>query len=309
MNQSQKMRKTATRLALTRPWLPLLAGLGIALAAGPAALAKPPCPGHPSCPDSGGEDGHEIAMDCELLDSATDTLLSDGMGVYADAVVGDGQQNVACRTGATGRAGLSGLVFAAYVPGKKGKNSIPAERALNLAMGYCAGANCAQPGDALLPAGVFDDASLEYLRVEVRPYSDTQTDIQSLPPGRAYSMALRINDQHNQWKINLAGRAVAGENLEGVLCGDDPDAVTTDVNVYVWPDVNPKNGVPDGYTVTTGSFAYNHDPASIHPDAPGVMRAAICSNEGPLNCKHFSDRWCNFLGEADMQFTIYMLNQ
>jgi len=258
-----------------------------------AALAKPSCPGHPSCSD-GGDDKQTVPLDCLIMSGTGDTLLDDLGGIYIN-----GQENVVCRTGEVGKVNLSGLVFSAFQGKTKGKNT-PASREMDLALSR------GSVDDTDLPDSIFQAGALEHLRIAVRPYKVPpyyQTDIQRLTPGLVYPMALQINEQvGNDWKINLAGAVVPGDSLQGVLCNDNEAAVTSDVNVYVWEDEN-ADGNPDGYTVTTGTYDQNH----VLTEGP--MSASVCSNSGDLDCAHLSDRWCNYLGTVTLQFTIHMAAQ
>jgi hypothetical protein len=267
------------------------------------ALAKPNCnsnPSHPSC--SGVDDDKQsVPLDCLIASENGDTLLDDVRGVYFH-----GQENVVCRTGEVGKVNLSGLVFSAFQGKTKGKNT-PASREMDLALSLSPDLDL---DTTHLPDSIFQAGVFEHLRIAVRPYQVApyyQTDIQRLTPGLVYPMALQINEQlGNDWKINLAGAVVAGDSLQGVLCNDNEDAVTTDVNVYVWPDENPADGNPDGYTVTTRAYDYLTGEWAL---TEGPMIASVCSNSGDLDCAHQSDRWCNYLGEVYVQFTIDMLVQ
>lgn len=272
---------------------------------GPVMAAKPDCSDpnstHPSCADGGGDDAKEIPLDCAITSDSLDyTLQDDGGGVYMH-----GQDNVVCRTGATGKVNLSGIVFSAFEGKTRGKNT-PASRWMDLVLSRDF------VDDTDLPDSIFEPGVLEHLRIAVRPYRVPpyyQTDIQSLEPDTVYPMALRINDQGNDWKINLAATVAGGDSFQGVLCNDNPDARTADVNVHVWPDEDPIDGKPDGYTVTTGTFALVNDE---HVLSPGEMTASVCSNSGPQDCSQLHpqiDRWCNYLGTVRMQFTIEMPNQ
>ncbi len=259
------------------------------------AFAKPSCPGHPSCSD-GGDDKQSIPLDCIIAGNDGDTLLDDG-SIYIH-----GEENVVCRTGEVGKVNLSGLVFSAFQGKTKGKNS-PASRWMDLALSRDL------VDDTSLPDSIFQAGILEHLRIAVRPYKVPpyyQTDIQLLAPDTVYPMALQINEQANDWKINLANTVVAGDSLQGVLCNDNPQALTSDVNVYVWPDADPADGTPDGYTVTTGTYDLVD---GVHLLTPGDMTASVCSNSGELYCGHETDRWCNYLGTVRMRFTIDMAVQ
>ncbi len=281
------------------------------------ALAKPDCDSnsdHPSCQNDGGEDGQYILMNCELFSDyrTVENFLDDTLGIYFHDV-----DNVVCRTGATGKVNLSGIVFSAF-PGKvKGKQPPPPSRLMDL---HLDPAGIDDP--SLLPGAIFEPGKVDesdpvfgnmsHLRVAVRPYKDGQTDIQLLEPDTVHQMALRINDRNNRWKLNLASRVVENDNLQGVLCGDRPEAVanTTDVNVWVWPDDN-ADGVPDGYTVTTGTFdsLVNPDPELFEP---GAKTAVLCSNQlaqDDRSCRHHSDGWCNIRGEVEIQFTLHARTQ
>jgi hypothetical protein len=263
------------------------------------ALAKPSCPGHPSCSDDGGDDKQSVPLDCLIMSGTGDTLLDDGRDPPYDIYI-HGQENVVCRTGEVGKVNLSGLVFSAFQGKTKGKKA-PASRWMDLAL--------SPPtwDTSNLPPSIFQAGDFEHLRIAVRPYKADQTDIQLLPPDWVYPMALQINEQvGNDWKINLAGAVVQGDSLQGVLCNDNPDAVTTDVNVYVWEDKNPADGNPDGYTVTTGDYDLIDGEWVL---TEGPMTASVCSNSGDLDCAHLSDRWCNYLGTVSLQFTIHMAAQ
>ena len=102
------------------------------------------------------------------------------------------------------------------------------------------------------------------------------------------------------------------EQFQGMNCqaGNEEqiiaDGPVQDVSVYLWFDKD-GDGLPDGYTVTTGSILDPGNPPSILPTTSDVPRvAAICSSQGPADCGNpQAPSLCNFLGYVDMQFTFH----
>jgi len=76
--------------------------------------------------------------------------------------------------------------------------------------------------------------------------------------------------------------------------------------VHVWAD-NDGDGVPDGYTVTTGTFDSDTSPTGL---TPGSRIATICSTAGPVVCNGPDNSdMCNLLGQVEVQFTLFSTNQ
>jgi hypothetical protein len=262
--------------------------------ASPLALAKPECPGHPSCKDDGGGDDSDqnIPLSCFFMDAEGDNVMSDGGGFYVD-----GQQRVACSTGGTVQPNLSGIGLSTLAKGNVRKR----ERQLDMA--FLAKDISDTTG---LPLSIFEGGDtdpatfdMEDVWFSVRPYKDTQDHIQNLVPG-VYEMALRmvllpIGDIDYRIAFSMATRAVPGDNFQGVYC-DAPEApITDDVSVIVWgPEV-----IPNRFTVTTGQV--NEETWEI---THGARTAALCSDI-PKNGVPCDNGLCNFMGFVDVQFTFH----
>jgi len=186
----------------------------------------------------------------------------------------------------------------------------------------------------------------EELRFNVRPYRDTQTKdgIHLLPTApvntenpllvNPYEMGMTFGVKYERYTISVASRHFEGnEMFTGIACqtGFEDEILTgnytygepgelgehgalPDVTVYLWPDdsVSPPDAdnLPDGYTVTTGVIDFQ-DPAKFPPDViPGPRVAAVCSPYGPEDCGNpQAPSNCNFLGYANVQFTLHAVVQ
>ena len=250
-------------------------------------------------------DGESIPLECTLADGPGDNLFSDGLGSYSH-----GQQDVACTTGGVAQPNLSGIGLDTWTRGPIRKVT----RRFDLVL-----APCTEDYDcAALPTALFEVAAavddMEISVFGIRPYVE-QGDIQLLPPDTVHEMAMRlsVNGYADRFMFQMMGRVIPDDFHQGVWCdlgqnpGFDPDdAISQDVSVHVWPD-NDGDGVPDGYTVTTGTFDSAASPTSL---TPGARTATVCSTAGPVACggPDNSDL-CNLLGRVDVQFTIYAANQ
>jgi hypothetical protein len=283
--------------------------------------------------------GENIDLSCALgasfRDTSADTVKSDGKpGVHpeVDGAYVDAEEKVRCRTGGTVQPNLSGL---GLDPKLKGGKPI---RKMDLVL-----TNFADPdGDTLekpngktdpwpyLPASLFEEGptweDMEMAYLAVRPHRNDQDHIQLLAPGTTYRMAARFRvkpvDDH-RYVINLTERLpeVSDDQFSGLLChsitrkwpNDEIVKVSEDVTVYLWPDAD-RDGVADGYTVTTGAIQNAGSGGSYSLANPPAVTsaprtAAICSQVGPVECNGAGlGEFCNFLGFADVQFTWHAEN-
>ena len=300
-----------------------------------------------TCGGNDGTDGYSgerIDLNCWLTDLDDDTVKADGepgTGTYPNlyGVYVNGEEKVSCRTGGTVQPNLSGLGLNSKLKGG------PPIRKIDLALTHFEGPDGSTALSPYLPTSIFEEGAswneMEIAYLTARPYgfyrpgnndraaSDAQDHIQLLGPDESYSMATRIRmqpyDEH-RYVISLADTLPADPNdlRTGLLCdsvtpgwpNEEIVKVSQDVTVYLWPDTN-LDGLPDGYTVTTGEVPSAGGNAGVTftlEDPPAVVSAprtaAICSQEGPVDC---SDRsvggYCNFLGFADVQFTWHAENQ
>jgi hypothetical protein len=174
---------------------------------------------------------------------------------------------------------------------------------------------------------------MDALRLNVRPYrgdpilgDPTQTTEsihrlawQNVP----YEMGMHFGKPDtgiDRFAISIASLHYKGnENFTGIACEIDdpkyvkailansPEGAMRDVSVYLWRDAD-KDGLPDGYTVTTGEIKDVDETLDGPPDViPGTRWAAVCSAVGPDapcgNPKASSN--CNFLGYVEMKFTLH----
>jgi len=168
--------------------------------------------------------------------------------------------------------------------------------------------------------GYPDMSDMDTLRLQVRPYRLTQTteSIHLLAPGEVYEMGMNfsvVDVGLDRFSISVAAQHYLGnENFTGIACevsyedgqailANAPDRPMQDVSVYLWPDSD-ADGLPDAYTVTTGTFL-SFDPETGPVIEPGSRYAAVCSAVGPLVCGNpQAPSNCNFLGYVPVKFTM-----
>jgi hypothetical protein len=161
---------------------------------------------------------------------------------------------------------------------------------------------------------------MDLFKLNVRPYRNTQTEesIHLLTPGEIYEMGMHFTIPEtgiDRFSVSIASEHYEGnESFTGIACksGHEAEILThspeaggnmRDVSVYLWPDVN-VDGIPDGYTVTTGSITV--DGNGTLNVTEGSRWAAVCSAVGPLDCGNpRAPDNCNFLGYVEMQFTLH----
>ena len=291
--------------------------------------------GHASC--GGGDDGSNdskdsgeaIPQNCHLLSAPGDlnSIRGDGLGDYSDDV-----DKVRCTTGGTSQPNPSSLVFNNVTRGNL-KNAI---RKVNLWIdkGNCDPVGC----DAeAVPYGVFaeeaaspEDTSpedMEDISMNVRVYSGADglevPHIQSLTPGKFYAAAFNfgLNGTAERWSFQMMGVPVPADFHQGAFCDlQDPfDAISDDVTLYVWPDLD-HDGVPDGYTVTTADpedvrITSSDGSALLPPEIPTTPHpktATLCSNvdaDGNSCGGPGSSDLCHLVSKMDVQFTWHAENQ
>jgi hypothetical protein len=262
-------------------------------------------------------DGEDIPLNCEIMNESMDefgnpianTVLNDGAGSYRN-----GEQKVECSLGGTVQPNLSGIVVNTVNSGPVKK----AIRKIDINFGPCVGPAC-----EYVPSELHDRAAsaedMEDIALSIRPYAEMD-HIQLMSSGVVRSMAARIGTKAfaDRFGIQLMQREIPEDFHQGVWCDlsyhptlDPIDAISEDVSVYNWPDHN-GDGIPDGYTVTTGIIddTFNTSPPDV---IAGTRIGAICSNvQGPglETCGGPSrSDMCNLLGFVEVGFTIHARNQ
>lgn len=272
--------------------------------------------GDPGCGGGGGggasSDTQIYPQDCTFLDAVDDTIRSDGLFPYYQ----DGVDKVRCSTGNskdtsnTSRLGLNTV--------SKG-NIRNAIRKVDFVIDE---STCSKSvGCARVPDGVFAAAAspddMEDARFAVQAYAGTEglavPHIQDLTPGNSYEVSLEfaLLGTAERWSFQMLGRSLPPDFKQGLKCDLDvpSDAVTEDVTLYVWPD-DDADGVPDGYTVTTGLI----DDTSTTPPTviSGSRKATLCSNvdaDGNTCGGPGSSNLCYLVSKMDVQFTWHAQNQ
>jgi len=263
---------------------------------------KPDKPGH--------TDGEAAALNCELVTDPFDTVRNDGLGAYQD-----GGDKVACGHGGTVQPNLSGIGLNTVSKGAI-KRAI---RKIDLAFGDCVGpdgvSECEYiPEEFLSQADSVED--MEDVWIGTGPYPDDpeMTHIQLMDPG-VYEMKSHIVPLGfaDRYVIQLMNREVFPTELsQGQWCKleENPDfgwedtQPSQDMTVYIWPDGNDNNSLPDGYTITTGTIG---DTSTMPPEViPGPRTGTICSAAGPYPC---DGDLCNLLGTVPVQLTLHATYQ
>ena len=115
-------------------------------------------------------------------------------------------------------------------------------------------------------------------------------------------------------------KVVPDDFHQGALCdlANPEDAVSDDVLLYVWPDLD-QDGVPDGYTVTTAAqedVVVESDSGSpVLPPVvtyPAPRTATLCSNvgvDGSDSGGAGSSDLCHLISRMKVQFTWHAENQ
>jgi len=283
-----------------------------------------------SSTSGGGNLGPDILMDCTLMglwgDESGDTLKEDTLGDYYHGV-----DQVNCSIGGPSvpwpiRLGVGGKV-----------NKRHSVRKVDIVLDD----EFLVDGHGL-PPYLFNEADtpdlddMEELRFNVRPYRDTQTEdgIHLLPTAlvntenpllvNPYEMGMTFGVKYKRYTISVASRHFEGnEKFTGIACQTgfedqilggnyhgDGHGPLPDVTVYLWPDGSDADELPDGYTVTTGSFKHGFPPEGPPLVTPGPRIAAVCSPYGPADCGNpQAPSNCNFLGYAKVQFTLHAVVQ
>ena len=178
---------------------------------------------------------------------------------------------------------------------------------------------------------------MDALRLNVRPYRDdlaqTTESIHRLEwKAEGYEMGMHFGKPDtgiDRFAISIASQHYPGnEKFTGIACEiDDPDYVAKilasspeledlsagrskgamrDVSVYLWRDTD-EDGLPDGYTVTTGEFGVITKDLDGPPEVePGARWAAVCSAVGDKECGNpKAPSNCNFHGYVEVRFTLH----
>ena len=253
---------------------------------------------------SGNDDSVGRAMICTLNEVADlkATVMDDGDPVYENNI-----DKVLCLSGDVVGDHLSPLRFS-NLPGGNPKQIKFAKRFLDLAFGDCVG-----PGCNVLPTKLTEEGTPDTAYVHVAPYAD-QDHIHLLDPG-LHALAMRIDprDFDERYSIQMSSRNPGVRNNN--LCYFDAEGyeTTDDINVFVWEDgvySGVMDGLPDGYTVTTGNITGLETTGNPPTVEPGSAQALVCSNTGPNGeqCAEPKDRddLCFVLGKVAMRFTLHM---
>jgi len=167
-----------------------------------------------------------------------------------------------------------------------------------------------------------DMDKMEPLRLNVRPYRETQTrdgihllQWSAIP----YEMGMTFSIPGTErFSVSIASEHYPGnESFTGISCetgyeeqilAHAPGEVMRDVSVYLWRDGLDDDDLPDGYTITTGKITPDPDPPFGPPRniEYGARYAAVCSSFGERTCGNpKAPSKCNFLGYVAVQFTMH----
>jgi hypothetical protein len=302
-------------------------------------------PDHWSCTGGGGSGGNDlgvaISMDCALGgdwgDESGESIKSDGLGLYMDAVDKidcsiDGPSTpwpIRLGVGAKGNGANSvrkvDINLGDFIMPNALRDALTAAQQLQLG----------SQGDlddypTLFEAAAGDNSGpnmtdMDLIRLGVRPYrndpNQTEDGIHLLTPGEVYEMGMRFSIPGTaHFNFSIASEWYAGnESFTGIGCetgfeyeilahapapGGGVEAMR-DVSVYLWRDGADTDDLPDGYSVSTGTIT---PPAGEGPPTivPGSRYAAVCSALGPTVCGNpRAPGICNFLGYVPVQFTMH----
>ncbi|RZW15946.1 MAG: hypothetical protein EX260_10085 [Desulfobulbaceae bacterium] len=118
-----------------------------------------------------------------------------------------------------------------------------------------------------------------------------------------------------RYLIQMSNRDSLPEGmLQSHSCRFNAQNVTDDITVYIWRDgvfSGVSDGLPDGYTVTTGTISDPETVGSPPKVTPGFAQGLVCSNVSidGASCpggKKQKNALCHALGKVPMKFTMHM---
>lgn len=167
----------------------------------------------------------------------------------------------------------------------------------------------------------FLDPSKDSVQIDVHPYPDSGHDhIHLMDPGEYWMyLSVRDDDLSDRYIVQMAQRDSLPEGfLQSINCHYDAPGYPSledldDIKVYIWEDgiySGSADGLPDGYTVTTGLIDQSEALGALPVVTPMTASALICSNvdENGDNCgpKKNSQGLCAIRGQVGMRFTLHM---
>jgi hypothetical protein len=273
-------------------------------------------------------DGSAIPMTC-TINLEADTLTTVDNDLVVNSPDGNefyysGQEKVHCISGGVVGDTLAGLRIGTMLGGNL-RNAI---RFVDLNFDPACDptdTSCLALTSALrnrLPAA-FLTPSKDTVQLDIRPYADAigqaegQTHIHLMTPG-PYSMYLTLTpeDQSDRYLFQMSSRTSLPKNSHS--CEFNAQTATGDINVYVWRDgvfTGVQDGLPDGYTVSTGVISSFSETAGGLPQVTaGFSEAFVCSNVAldditPCEEKNQKNALCHGLGKVPMRFTMHMYYQ
>lgn len=283
--------------------------------------------------DIGNKDGDGISMICAINenDDVMSTLGNDKW-VNPDTSIGSafyvsGLENVLCHSGGVIQGRLAGLRMRT----ESGGNYRTVLRFLDLTLDHPACesedppvAGCWSLEDPLLTRlpTELKVASPDLVKLDVAPYEDVlgHDHIQLMAPG-LYQMRMHLEPLNlpERYMIRMMDRTeLPPGQLPGFTCPFDVGSASDDVNVYIWRDGvfsgTEPDGLPDGYTVSTGVITPWSESFEAPPTvSPGWAEGLICSNISltgePCASKREKNSLCHNLGKVPLRFTLHMQYQ
>jgi len=273
-------------------------------------------------------DGHGIPMTCAINEESepfTTVGNDEGISGVGSWLYTGGMEKVFCGSGDVVSGRLAGLRLRTDGGGNL-KNSV---RFLDLNFDPACPTGLEDP-DYCIPAESallsrlppdFREPSLDTAQLDVRPYVDANPPHNHihLMASNLYAMRMAIEPKGfgERYLIRMSSR---GELPEGALqsrtCAYSEENATEDITVYIWQDgvfSGVSNGLPDGYTVTTGDI----DPTKLESlglpptVTPGFAQGILCSNIGLGGepCEgggKNKNALCHTLGKVPVRFTMHM---
>lgn len=260
-------------------------------------------------PKTIGNDGSPLTMICSLneTEDPAATVRNDG-GVNSrlgGSLYFGGLDKVHCQSGGVVNPNLSGLRLSSM----SGGNIRNAKRFIDLAFGAC------KDGSSCLP-DEFLTASKDTVQLDVRPNpgEEGHDHIQLMEPGH-YKMPLKIwpDGFRERYLIQMMDDEVMPN--ESHACRRDAEGFhpSDDINVYIWADgafSNVKDGLPDGYTVSTGTIhsdEFSGNPPTVTAeDLTALACSNTASNGDPCPDGFSGSALCYVLGDVRVRFTLHM---
>jgi len=277
-------------------------------------------------------DGKGLSMVCALNEIA-DTLATlrndedidpeSGLGSW---IYTGGMEKVLCGSGDVVSGRFAGLRLRTDGPGGSPIRFLDLDFDPACSMDLADPDYCIPAEDDLLDRLPVDflEPSLDTVQLDVRPYNDVNpphNHIHLMASG-LYAMRMGIEPKGlgERYFIRMSSRKdLPVGAIQSRTCAYSAANATGDITVYIWRDgvfSGVPDGLPDGYTVTTG-FIDIDDPTKLESlgvpptVTPGFAQGVLCSNIDlngdacPGRGKTKNDL-CHTLGKVPMRFTMHM---